>query len=49
MYNDSSSEITRFEASNADRPLRQSLYGNVDFDFFHRNQARCNAQPVKEG
>ena len=40
MHNDSSRGITRFEASNADRPLRQSRYGKVDFDYFLRNQPR---------
>jgi hypothetical protein len=36
MHNDSSSGITRFEASNGDRPLQQSRCGNVDFDYFLR-------------
>ena len=49
MHNDSSSGITRFEASNADRPLWQSRYGNLDFGYFLRNQHRCNAQAVKRG
>jgi len=45
MDNETSSEIKRFEASNEDRPLRHGRYGNVDFDCFHRNQPRYNAQP----
>jgi hypothetical protein len=47
MHNDTSSGITNFEASSADRPLRQSRYGNVDFDCFLRNQPRYTARPVE--
>jgi len=49
MHNDTSSRITRFEASNADRPLLQSRYGNIDFDYFLRNQPRYKAHPGKRG
>jgi len=49
MHNDTSSGITNFEASSADRPLRQSRYGNVDFDCFLRNQPRYTARPVEGG
>src|SRR6266481_9910625 len=49
MHNDSSSGLTTFEASNADRPFRQSRYGNADFHYFLRNQPGCNTRPAKGG
>src|SRR6476659_8419 len=49
MHNDSSSGLTTFEASTADRPFRQSRYGNADFHYLLRNQPRCNAQAGKRG
>ena len=47
MHNDSSSGLTTFEASNADRPFWQSRYGKFDFDYFFRNQPRYKAHPGK--
>ena len=49
MHCDTSSGITGFEASNADRPLRQSRYGNVDFAYFLRNQPRYKSASWEKG